>query len=243
MKSWQAFTLVEMLMVIAIISILAAILLPVFSRTRSHYSQVTDVDNLKQITTAVIVYSQDNSDILPWANWAAGDVDTNGLSRPGWLYTYNQKTNPVPARYNEQTGLLWNMLNHPQMYLCPMDDPTIVRWSNKQNANAPRRQQASSYAINGAICGFKAALYPSVKMTQLRADDCAFWETDETEPAYFNDGANYPTEGVSARHIQGAIQAEFDGAVSYIKLTQWYSDVAYPGRNRLWCYPGSLDGR
>jgi len=26
--------------------------------------------------------------------------------------------------------------------------------------------------------------------------DCAFWETDETEPFFFNDGANYPQEGV-----------------------------------------------
>lgn len=235
--------MVEMLMVIAIIGILAAILLPVLSRTRSHYSQVTDIDNLKQITTGVIVYSQDSNDILPWANWAAGDVDTNGVSRPGWLYTYNQHGNPVQARYDEKTGLLWSMLSHPQLYLCPMDDPTIIRWSNKQNANAARRQQASSYAINGAICGFNAAVYPSVKMTQLKVDDCAFWETDETEPAYFNDGANYPTEGVSARHIQGAIQAGFGGGVAYIKLNQWYSDVAFPGRNRLWCYPGTPDGR
>jgi hypothetical protein len=77
----------------------------------------------------------------------------------------------------------------------------------------------------------------------MQPTDCAFWETDETEPAYFNDGANYPPEGVSGRHAAGGIQAAFDGSGSYIKLVQWYAeDVTNAARNRLWCNPNTTDG-
>ena len=63
-----------------------------------------------------------------------------------------------------------------------------------------------------------------------------------SDPFYFNDGANFPGEGVSARHNQGAIQAEFDTSVSYVLLKDWNNDVDDPGKNRLWCYPNSPDG-
>jgi hypothetical protein len=76
----------------------------------------------------------------------------------------------------------------------------------------------------------------------MQPTDCAFWETDEHHPEYFNDGANWPGEGVSSRHQHGGIQAAFDGSVDYVKLDKWYADVASTNKNRLWCYPGSPDG-
>jgi prepilin-type N-terminal cleavage/methylation domain-containing protein len=243
MKFRRAFTLIELLVVIAIIGILAALLMPALSRAKNSASKVTDLNNLKQIMVSINIYTADSGDFMPWPNWAAGDVDTNGISRPGWLYTYDQKAYPVQERCKANTGLLWKMLGNTKMYVCPLDDPLMTRWSNKQSGSVQRRQQASSYAINGAVCGYRAAIFPPVKLAQLKPTDCAFWETDESEPAYFNDGANFPTEGVSARHLQGAIQAQFDGSVAYIKLRQWYDDVTDTNRNRLWCYPNSPDGR
>ena len=76
----------------------------------------------------------------------------------------------------------------------------------------------------------------------MQADDCAFWETDERTPYYFNNVADYPGEGVSTRHFEGGIQGTFGGAVNYIKLKDWNNDVSFPGRNRLWCNPDSPDG-
>ena len=61
-------------------------------------------------------------------------------------------------------------------------------------------------------------------------------------PDYFNDGANYPPEGVSARHHEGGIQATFGGSVNYVRFADWQREAAETNRNRLWCYPVTPDG-
>ena len=116
-----------------------------------------------------------------------------------------------------------------------MDGPQVAGFSD-------RPQQISSYAMNGAVIGYSFDVYPPMKLSAMRPEDCVFWETDEKHPEYFNDGANWPGEGVSGRHQNGGVQAEFGGSVNYVRLANWYDDVASMNKNRLWCYPGSADG-
>jgi prepilin-type N-terminal cleavage/methylation domain-containing protein len=235
----RCFTLIELLVVIAIIGILAALLLPLLSRAKNQASKVTDLNNLKQLIVALHTYSADASDVLPPPNWdQGGPTGTNA----GWLYTPDLNASGSD-RFKAATGLLWANLHTPKVYVCPMDDPGKERYSASYGQQMKREQQLSSYAMNGAVIGYDLMVYPPVKLAMLRSDDCAFWETDERDPHYFNDGANFPEEGVSARHSQGAIQAAFDGSVSYIKLDVWYQLAADVNRNRLWCYPNSDNGR
>ena len=234
-KPIRGFTLIELLVVIAILGILSALLLPVLSKAKNRASQVTDLNNLKELTTAINLYCSDHEDIIPWPNWDGGNYD-----RQGWLYKADLSS-PPPAEFKVETGLFWTVLHNPKLYLCPMDRPEALV------DGEPRPQQISSYAMNGAVVGFPGIsvdinTITPVKLQRMQADDCAFWETDERHPSYFNDGANYPPEGVSARHFEGAIQGTFGGAVSYIKLKDWNELVSEPNRNRLWCNPNSPDG-
>jgi len=230
----RAFTLIELLVVIAIIAILAALLMTAVSKAKNSASKTTDINNLRQIMIALNIYTSDNGDVLPPPNW-----DDGGGSLTGWLYKPDSANG---NKYNLRKGLFWHTLQNPKIYFCPMDRPDEMRYSARQGVDMQRPQQISSYAMNGAVIGFNSRVYPPVKLSAMHPTDCAFWETDERDPYYFNDGANYPGEGVSQRHNQGAIQAAFDTSVSYVRLDVWYKDVDDSTKNRLWCYPNSVDG-
>ncbi|MDM7462000.1 MAG: prepilin-type N-terminal cleavage/methylation domain-containing protein, partial [bacterium] len=66
----NGFTLIEVLVVIAIIAILAAILFPVFAQAREKARQTQCMSNLRQSATAVLMYVQDADERFPMALYA-----------------------------------------------------------------------------------------------------------------------------------------------------------------------------
>src|SRR5262249_16930339 len=60
------FTLVELLVVLAIISVLASLLLPALAAARNRSHQAYCLNNIKQLNLATLVYSDDSGDKLPY---------------------------------------------------------------------------------------------------------------------------------------------------------------------------------
>ena len=61
----RAFTLIEIMVVLAIIGLLAAILFPVFATARAMARRTSCVSQLRQIGMGFAMYGQDNDDLLP----------------------------------------------------------------------------------------------------------------------------------------------------------------------------------
>jgi prepilin-type N-terminal cleavage/methylation domain-containing protein/prepilin-type processing-associated H-X9-DG protein len=106
--SRRGFTLIELLVVIAIIAILAAILFPVFARAREAARATSCRSNLKQIGTAMRMYSQDYDEMLT----------------PAYIYY-------------SPTSLAWypDVLNpyvkNAAIWYCPSDTQRVTEWNRE----------------------------------------------------------------------------------------------------------------
>ncbi len=81
----QGFSLIELLVVIGIIAILAAMIFPVFSRARAKARETQCLSNLKQIGAAIEMYAADYDDLYPFAKDAADEFCPEMWSdSPNW---------------------------------------------------------------------------------------------------------------------------------------------------------------
>lgn len=92
MKRQQIFTLVELLIVIAIIAILASMLLPALNKARLKAQGTACVSNLKQIGTAFSMYDGDNNGWYPRAFTLSGGTYT-------WRWPWQLGSNYMNKRF------------------------------------------------------------------------------------------------------------------------------------------------
>ena len=102
----RGFTLVELLVVLAIISILLAITLPALSRAKEQARRTVCLSNMQQLTYAWLSYAHEHGGRL---------VSANTWGPESWV-------NDCTVCMSVEGGALWQYVKNPNIYICP-DDP------------------------------------------------------------------------------------------------------------------------
>lgn len=248
------FTLIELLVVIAIIAILASLLFSSLGRSKNQAWRVICLNNIKQVMLAELLYFPDNKDYPPWPNWAGGP----DLSTQGWAY------DPSRFELGPLGGLLWPYARNAQVFACPVDMGTSNSLGTPPGVNlnyqqlwAQRNMKFISYICNGAIINWPAGI-STLRASLFKPGNYLFWEGDERDPFFFNDGSSPPSQGLTIRHENGGTVAAFDGHAEWMTYVHYYSMVGAPEfpaptpgprvnwtvrpPNDFWCDPQDPDG-
>jgi prepilin-type N-terminal cleavage/methylation domain-containing protein len=144
------FTLVELLVVIAVIGVLAALLLPALEKAKRHAQRLQCLNNHRQLALAWKMFVDDHDDVLPYAShhaytfanqpsvpWVTGSLDFNPANPSNWDVSVDIQKSP-----------LWPYCGHSAaIWKCPADRSAVT-------VGGVRRPRVRSMSMNLWVGGF-----------------------------------------------------------------------------------------
>ena len=178
----SAFTLVELLVVIAVIAVLAALLFPVLAAAKEKGRQIACLDHESQITIAAMLYADDNNGNM------CGERMGNAF-RPVW---------PAPPKPNGGRAWTWSYAILPyapgntngpnDLWSCPTKPPTWTPAAEDVNDTVITSYAIAEDTFWGDFGSTGVHSFPIASITKP-AQMILFGETCSSEP------------GISARYL------------------------------------------
>jgi len=193
----RGFTLIEVLVVIAIIAILAGIIFPVFAKAKAKGWEATCINNVKQILTAIQMYRQDAGDRWPLHDLGPG----SGISE----FTGNA------------FGLIWAdsiqpYVRNTQVFQCPVSGAD-VKLAYGMNPYVQGTGVAIAYDDANTIGLADDVIQQDFPGAGLRCADGAIGTRTDFDPV----------RDVAARHTDGAVFGFLDGHAKRLSVAQTLS--------------------
>jgi len=202
------FSLIELLVVIAIIAILASASALTLHVARNKGKQARCLNNLRQLSMAFEMYSQDHRGFLPWY-WNGGGG--NGRTG-GWVY-YTNFTGSSYANFDVSRGTVFNYLSDDvDVFRCLSDvtDSQCSYGANSHTRGPNRPKRIQDIDTN-----------PSILPLLLEEGCVAPTSNDgyfDVEGYDFNGDGVLNYDRVVNRHADGSVYLFADGHVKWLQL-------------------------
>lgn len=207
-------------MVVATIAVLAALLLPALSKSKSRTQSTICVNNLRQLSICWHLYASDYNDLLVPNNNIAGKAPGSSWCQGTGILETN--TALIEA------GLLFNYIRLTPLYRCPADQATVVSLSGDPLSELRLRSYNLSQSLNGDPSDWLASHIPNFyKFSQIKDPapaQCLVF-IDENEHTMLDSHFGMPTANYgntnqwwdmpSSRHNRGANLAFADSHVEH----------------------------
>ncbi|MBX3733348.1 MAG: prepilin-type N-terminal cleavage/methylation domain-containing protein [Verrucomicrobiae bacterium] len=254
--SRTGFSLVELLVVVAVVAVLAGLLLPVLGRSRQRAQGIQCMNHHRQLTLAWLNYALDHSDRIPAASASTRETE---LAMPAWVDGWLDLNPDNPSNWDVTRDIhvspIWPYCGGAAaIFRCPSDASRVTPSSGPWQGRIVPRVRSMSMSLwfggfGGALSLSTGAVSPPWRLYRRLGDlvdpgasmTALFWDQREDTINYGNfliDMTGWPDAPEQVRwqvDLPGAYHGQAGGlsfADGHSEIRRWVDGRTMPPLRR-----------